>query len=60
MTAIELYYSSLPRTDRPYCAEDEDEKVELSELELEAEWEYYLLNQAGIRKSPSDADYRDF
>jgi len=60
MTAIELYYSSLPHTDLPYCIEDDEEQVELSEVEIEAEWEYYLLNQAGIRKSPSDADYRDF
>jgi hypothetical protein len=59
MTAIELYYSSLPVTNRPYCVEDEEEQVELSELELEAEWEFYLLNQAGIRKSSYEADYRD-
>lgn len=59
MTAIELYYSSLPATNRPYCVEDEEEQAELSELELEAEWEFYLLNQAGIRKSSYEADYRD-
>jgi hypothetical protein len=51
MTAIELYYSSLPLSTSPYCAEDEEEDREPTELELEAEWEYYLLSQAGIRKS---------
>jgi hypothetical protein len=62
MTAIEQFYASLPAdlVNKPYYAGDDEEQVELSELEIEAEWDYYLLNQAGIRKSPSDADYRDF
>lgn len=57
MTAIELYYSSLPLTTSPYCAEDEEEAHEPTELEREAEWEYYLLNHAGIRKSSYDEGF---
>lgn len=60
MTAIELYYSSVDASKPYFAGDDEEEQVELSELENEAEWEYYLLNQAGIRKAASDADYRDF
>jgi hypothetical protein len=59
MTAIELYYSTVEIT-KPYYAGDDEEQVEFTELEEEAEWEFYLLNQAGIRKDAFDEDYRDF
>lgn len=59
MTAIELYYSSIDTSKPYYAGDDEEDQVELNQLELEAEWEFYLLNQAGIRTSSYEADYRD-
>jgi hypothetical protein len=51
MTAIELYYSSLPYTNRPYCEEDEDE-TELSELEIDAYLEHYsIFNKCSFNES---------
>lgn len=59
MTAIEIYYSSMDITKPYFAGDDQEDEIEFSELEKEAEWEFYLLNQAGIRNSASDADYRD-
>lgn len=59
MTAIELYYSSIDTSKPYYAGDDEEDQVELNQLELEAEWEFYLLNQANIRTSSYEADYRD-
>jgi hypothetical protein len=45
MSAIERYYSSLPFSDRPYCAEDEEDDSPMT-----AEEEAVFIEQA----------YRDF
>jgi hypothetical protein len=60
MTAIEIYYSSVNITKPYFAGDDQEDEFELTKLEEEAEWEFYLLNQAGIRKDASDEDYRDF
>lgn len=52
MTAIELYYSSIPTPDKPYCAEDEDEAT-FSDLEFDAYNEYW-------QESASNRDFVDF
>ena len=45
MSAIERYYASLPPSDRPYCAEDEDDDSPMT-----SEEEAVFIEQA----------YRDF
>ncbi len=52
MTAIELYYSSIPTPDKPYCAEDEEE-TEISELEFDAYVQYW-------QESSVQRDFIDF
>jgi hypothetical protein len=59
MTAIEIYYSSVNITKPYFMGDDQEDEFELTELEEEAEWEFYLLNQAGIRKDAFDGNYRD-
>ena len=60
MTAIELYYSSLP-TDllqKPYF-EDDYEDMPISDVEIDAMHEYRLMMEAGIRPSSFEADFMD-
>jgi len=61
MTAIELYYSTLPvdLLDKPYF-EGDYEEIPVSELEIEAMHEFRLMMEAGIRPASFEADFHDF
>jgi len=63
MTAIELYYSTLPNSAVPYCMEDdpsmEDGHIP-TEIEIAAEWEYTLMLSAGISPASFEPGYYDF
>lgn len=63
MTAIELYYSTLPDSDVPYCMEDDpsmEEDYIPTEIEKQAEWEYMLMISAGINPASFDPGSFDF
>ena len=62
MTAIELYYSSIPDPTGPYCAEDDpslEDDYEPTEIEANAAWEYFMLS-AGINPASFEDSYFDF
>lgn len=60
MTAIELFYSSLPAdlVDKPYYAGDYEEFMD-SDLATDAFHEYRLMMDAGIRPSSFEEDFSD-